>query len=328
MVARLALVLALTVLAMFQDAEAQPQAIAKVYRIGFLSSGFPLAQGVRSQFLEGLRAFGWVEGRDFVIDSRYAEGRADRLPALAAELLRLKVDVIAAGGGTAAVAAKDATGTVPIVMIGAGDPVGLGLVASLSRPGGNVTGVAWDVGLETFSKSLELLKEALPGVRHVAILSNPANPGQALAVGNIRTAAASLRLEVRFLEARNENDLERAFASLTTQRAEAMLILTDTMFIGQRARLAELATRYRVPSMFGVREYVEAGGLLSYGPNLAAAFQRAGYFTGKILKGAKPADLPVEQPTKFELIINLKTASMLGTAIPQSLLLRADQVIE
>jgi len=328
MITRLALVLAILVFATFRSAEAQPQSITKVHHIGFLSSGFPPAPGVMGSFLEGLRTLGWVEGRDFVIDSRYAEGYTDRLPGLATDLLGLKVDVIAAGGRTAAMAAKNATGTVPIVMIGAGDPVGLGLVASLSHPGGNLTGVAFDVGLETFSKSLEILKEALPKVHRVAVLSNPANPGQALAVNSIRTAAASLRLQVQFLEARDPNHLERAFAALTRERAEALLILTDTMFIGQRKRLAELATKYRVPSMFGVREYLEAGGLISYGPSLTAAFQRAAYFTHKILKGARPADLPIEQPTRFELIINLKAATLLGVAIPQSLLVRADHIIE
>lgn len=326
--ARLVLVLAACTFAVPLHVDAKPA--NKVSRIGFLLAGFPgtVAPGSLEAFREGLRDLGWVEGQNFVIDFRYAQGRSDRLPELAAELVRLKVDVIAAGGGAAAVAAKNATGTIPIVMIAAGDPVGLGLVASLSRPGGNVTGLAWDVGLETFAKSLELLKETVPGIRRVAVLSNPANPGQALAINNLRAAVSSLRLQVRFPEAREPSQLVSAFASIVKERAEAIFIIADPMFISQRIRLAELATKNQLPSMSGNREFVEAGGLMAYGPSLIAAFQRAAVVTDKILKGTKPAELPVEQPTKFDLIINLKTARVLGLTIPKSVLARADRIIE
>jgi putative ABC transport system substrate-binding protein len=322
------LMLAMPILTVQQPALAQPA--TQVYRIGFLSGGSAVTSDPRAlgTFREVLRTLGWMEGQNLVIDSRYAEGQSDRLPGLAAELVRSKVDVIAAGGGTASMAARKVTDTIPIVMIAAGDPVKLGLIASLARPGGNVTGVAWDVGLEIFPKSLELLKEAVPKVRRVAVLSNPANPGQPQAISNLSTAADALRLQVQLFEAREPNELDSFFASVTKERAEAVFIIEDPMFRSQHARLAELTTKSKVPSIFGGREYVEAGGLMSYGPSLAAAFQRAAVFTDKILKGARPADLPVEQPTKFDLTINLRTAKMLGVAVPQSLLLRADQIIE
>ena len=327
MFARFVLMLAVLTFVAPHGAQAQPT--TKVYRIGFLSAGYPGSVSYAlGEFREGLRALGWVEGRSFVIDARYAEGRSDRLPALAAELVRSKVAVIAAGGGTAATAARKVTETIPIVMIAAGDPVRLGLIASLSRLGGNVTGVAFDVGLETIAKSLELLKEALPAVRRVAILSNPANPGQMLAIKDLKAAAGTLRLQVQLLEAREPGQIDNSFASATTERADAILIVNDPMFLSQRARLAELAGKSRLPSMFGGGEYVEAGGLMAYGPSLMAAFHRAAFYTDRILKGTKPAELPVEQPTKFDLIVNLKTATALGMTIPQSLILRADRIIE
>ena len=307
---------------------AEAQQAAKIARIGYLSSSSATTSRVVEAFRQGLREFGWVEGQNIVIDWRFAEGRFDRLPDLAAELVRLKVDVIAAGPTPAAVAAKNATGTIPIVMIGVGDPVGLGLIASLARPGGNVTGVSFSVDLEIFGKGLELLKEIVPRVRRVAVLSNPANPAQALTIKDVKAAGRSLGVQLQLLEARGPNEFDGAFAAMAKERAEALLVVSDSMFLLHRARLADLAAKNQLPSMYGVREFVEAGCLMSYGPSIVANYRRAAFFVDKILKGAKPADLPVEQPTKFELAINLKTAKALGLTIPQSLLQRADQVIE
>jgi putative ABC transport system substrate-binding protein len=326
-VTKLSLVLAISILAAALAAHAQPT--GKVYRIGYLSSGSATASARYVEpFRAGLRELGWVEGQNIVIDYRFAEGRFDRLPALAAELVRLKVDVIAAGPTPPAVAAKNATGAIPIVMMGAAEPVELGLIASLARPGGNVTGLAWSVNLEIVGKGVELLKETVPKVRRVAVLANPANPGNVLAVRDVKAAARSSGVQLQLLEARGPGDFDGAFAAMTKQRVEALLVVPDSTLSLHRARLAELAATNRLPSMHGLREEVEAGGLMSYGPSLVATRRRAAFFVDKILKGAKPADLPVGQPTTFELVINLKTAKALGLTIPQSLLVRADQVIE
>ena len=308
-------------------AEAQPT--GKVYRIGYLAPGSAtVSQLPVEAFREGLRELGLVEGQNIVIDYRFAEGRFDRLPELAAELVRLRVDVIMAGPTPPAMAAKKATGTIPIVMAGVGDPVELGLIASLARPGGNITGVSFSVGMDIFGKDLELLREAVPKARRVAILSNPANPSHALAITNVKAAAGSLGVQLQLLEAREPNQFDGAFAAMTKERVDALLVVADGMFIFHRARLADLAAKNRVPSMHGVRENVEAGGLMSYGPSTVAAWRRAAFFVDRILKGTKPADLPVEQPTKFELVINLKTAKVLGLTVSPSLLARADEVIE
>jgi len=279
-------------------------------------------------FRQGLRELGWVEGQNLVIDYRSAEGKLDRLPDLAAELVRLKVDIIVAVPTPAAAAAKNAIETIPIVMIGVGDPVGTGLIASLARPGGNATGLSFSVGLEIAGKLLELLKETVPKVRRVAILSNPANPVQPLLIREVNVAARSLGVQLQHLEARGPNEFDGAFAAMAKERVGALLIVADGMLIFHRTRLADLAARSRLPAAYGWREHVEAGGLMSYGPSLRDLFRRAATYVDKILKGAKPADLPVEQPTKFELVINLKTAKALGLTIPQSVLGRADQVIE
>jgi putative ABC transport system substrate-binding protein len=280
-------------------------------------------------FRQGLRELGWAEGRNIVIDYRFAEGRLDRLPDLAAELVRLKVDIIVAQATPGAAAAKNATETIPIVMVPVGDPVGLGLIASLARPGGNVTGVSYSVGgLEIAGKQLELLKETLPKVRRVAVLSNPANPAHALVIRELNVAARSLGVQLQLLEARGPNEFDGAFAAMATERVGALLVVADTMFVLQRTRLADLAARSRLPAAYGWREHVEAGGLMSYGPSLRDLFRRSATFVDRILKGAKPGDLPVEQPTKFELVINLKTAKALGLTIPPSLLSRADHISE
>jgi putative ABC transport system substrate-binding protein len=309
------------------SAGAQPA--RKVHRIGYLGVTSP-SSAARSieAFREGLRELGWIEGQNIVIDYRFAEGRFDRLPDLAGELVRLKVDVIAAGATPGPVAAKNATGTIPIVMIMAGDPVGVGLVASLARPGGNVTGISYSVGVENTSKALELLKEAVPKARLVAVLSNPANQAHALVIRDVKVAAGSLGVPLHFLEARGPHEFDGAFAAMAKQRVGALLVAPDGVFLLQRARLADLAAKNQLPSMHGQREYVEAGSLMSYGPSAVAAYRQGALFVDKILKGAKPADLPVEQPTKFELVINLRTAKALGLTIPQSLLLRVDEVIQ
>jgi putative ABC transport system substrate-binding protein len=279
-------------------------------------------------FLQGLRDLGWVEGKNIVIEYRWAEGRSDRLPDLAAELVRLKVNVIFAPTTAVAVAAKNATGTIPIVMATGGDPVRLGLIASLAHPGGNVTGLSISVGLGTLGKQLELLKEAVPNLRRVAVLSNPAHPAHALAIKELTVAARSMGVQLQLLEARGPNEFDSAFAAMVRERAKALLVVLDPIFLMHRAQLRDLAAKSRLPAMYGLRDHTEAGGLMSYGADVRENFRRAATYVDKILKGAKPADLPVEQPTKFELVINLKTAKALGLTIPRSLLLRADQIIE
>ena len=306
---------------------AKSQPAGKVLRIGYLSSSSP-ASGFHESFQQGLRELGWVEGQNIVIDYRFADGRFERLPELAAELVRLKVDIIVAQPTPAALAARNSTGSIPIVMINVADPVGVGLVAGLARPAGNVTGTAFGVGLETFGKALELLKEAVPKARYVAVLSNPANPSQALAIRDLKVAAQSLGLRLLLLEASSPDEFGRVFAEIAKERVDAIFVVAESLFILHRAALADLALKYRLPTMYGVRENVLAGGLMSYGPSLTDSSRRAANFVDKILKGAKPADIPVEQPTKFELLINLKTAKALGITIQQSLLQRADEVIQ
>src|SRR5262252_8788123 len=305
------------------------QQAGKVPRIGFLGVTSPSDRPpLLDAFRQRLRELGWVEGQNVVIDYRYAEGRVDRLPDLAAELVRLKVDLIVASAGTqVATAAKNATETIPIVMIAVRDPVGTGLIASLARPGGNVTGVSGSAGLEWVAKQLELLKETVPKIRRVAILSNPDNAYHQLAIREVNVAARSLGVQLQLLEARGPNEFDGAFAAMAKERVGALLVLSDAIFSSHRTRLADLAARSRLPAAYGVRDSVEAGGLMSYGPSILDSYRRAATYVDKILKGAKPAELPVEQPTKFELVINLKTAKALGLTIPQSVLLRADQVI-
>jgi putative tryptophan/tyrosine transport system substrate-binding protein len=307
---------------------AQQQA-GKVPRIGYLrvtsaSDRPPLLD----TFRQGLRELGWIEGQNIVIDYRFAEGRLDRLPDLAAELVRLNVDIIVSAGTQGATAAKNATETIPIVMIGVRDPVGTGLIASLARPGGNITGVSGSAGLEIVAKQLELLKETVPKVRRVAILSNPTNAYHQLAIKEVNVAARSLGVQLQLLEARGPTEFDGAFAAMAKERVGALVVLSDVIFNDHRTRLVDLAARSRLPSAYGVRESVEAGGLMSYGPSFLDFYRRSAAYVDKILKGDKPADLPVEQPTKFELVINLRTAKTLGLTIPPTLLSRADEVIE
>jgi putative tryptophan/tyrosine transport system substrate-binding protein len=301
----------------------------KVYRVGVLSAA---SRNSITQWLNelehALANLGWVQGRNLVIEYRFAEGRQERLPDLAADLVRLKVDVIlAAGTGPGALAAKHASTAIPIVVLNHPDPVGSGLVASLARPGGNVT------GLSTFSpdlvgKELQLLTEAVPRLSRVAVLRNPTNQAQLAELREAEIAVRPLGMQLQILDAPTPGEFASAFAAMTKEGAGALLILRDPLFFLQRTRIAELAAKRRLPAMAYTRELVEAGLLMAYGPDQRDIWRRSATFVDKILKGAKPADLPVEQPTEFELVINLKTAKALGLTIPPSLLARADQVIE
>jgi len=306
--------------------EAQPA--GKVYRVGFLSAGSrETSEPSKEAFLRRLMGYGWVEGQNLIVEWRWAEGRNERLPALAAELVQRKVDVIVASAEAAALAAKDATVSVPIVMLFVGDPIASKLVHSLARPGGNVTGMTFTPTLKLLGKRLALLKEAVPHASRVAILSNPANPSHGHELREVQAAARPLKLQLHRLDARSPEEFDRAFAAMARERADGLLVLVDSMFTIHRARLAELSATYHLPTMHGIREYVVAGGLMSYGVNVVAYVEGAAFYVDKILKGAKPGDLPIEQPTRFELVINLKTARSLGLTMPASLLLRADQVI-
>jgi ABC-type uncharacterized transport system substrate-binding protein len=309
----------------------EAQQAANVARIGYLSTNHGANPHLREAFLQGLRDLGYVEGGNVVIEYRDAEGKPKRLPALAAELVGLKVDVIFVGGGTlAALAAMQATRTVPIVFAGVADPVGSGLVTSLARPGGNVTGLSM-LAPELVGKCLELLTQAVPGVSRVAVLWYPGALGERTDKDMLKeaeVAARALGVRLQFVEARGPADFDRAFSDMTRARAGALTVLTSNMFFIERRRLVDLAAKHRLPAVYQWREGVDAGGLMAYGPNVTDLFRRAATYVDKILKGTKPADLPVEQPTKFELVINLRTAKALNLTIPQSVLLRADQVIE
>lgn len=307
---------------------AEAQSTAKVYRIGFLSSGSAAAQvALTAAFRDAMHERGWVESRDFLIDYRFSENRPERLPDMARELINGKVDVIVATPAIAAIAAKKASATVPIVMTSTADPVALGLVASLGRPGGNVTGLAGGSS-EIYSKRLQILKEAIPDARRVAVLSNPGSATQPAAIKNVKDAAEKLAISLQFLEVRSPDDFEAAFGAMAAARANALLVVADPLFGTHASRLSELAARYRLPSILGTRGEFEPGGLIMYGANGVHQVRQAASYVDKIFKGTKPADLPVEQPTKFDLVINLNTAKALGIAVPQSLVLRADEVIE
>ncbi len=310
---------------------AEAQQAAKIARIGYLTSSLGVNPHLPEAFRQGLRDLGYVEGRNLVIEYRETEGKADRLPALAAELVALKVDVIVAAPGTVfALAAKQATTTLPIVFIAAADAVTDGLVTSLARPGGNVTGLS-NLVPELVGKRLELLTQAVPGVSRVAVLRFPGVPSERTDRDMLKEAEAAARalgVQPQIIEARGPADIDRAFSDIIRVHAGALTLLPSAMFLRERRRLVDLAAKNRLPAVYSAREYVDAGGLMSYGPNLADLFRRAATYVDKILKGAKPGDLPVEQPTKFELIINLKTAKDLGLTIPQSVLARADEVIQ
>ena len=319
--------LTLALLAAPLAAETQPA--PEVYRIGLLGGSPPSDPSGRfwEGFFQGLRDLGYVEGKNILFEGRWYGERTERLPALAAELVRLKVDVIVAGAAPAPEAAQRATSTIPIVFTSHPDPVGSGLVSSLARPGRNVTGLS-SLTRELVGKQLQLLKEALPGISRVALLSNPTVPSNALLAKEAEVAARSLKVQLQVLEARAPGDFASAFSAMRKDRAGALIVLTSSMFFAERSRIAELAAQNRLPSLYGSKEWAEAGGLMTYGTSPRESWRRAATYVDKILKGAKPGDLPIEQPTKFEVVINLKTAKALGLTIPQSLLQRADQVIE
>ncbi len=306
---------------------AQPE---KVYRIGYLLTAAREQQAhLAKAFEDGLRDLGWVPGRNVVIEYRFADGRLERLPQLAQDLVRLKVDVIVTGSNPHVIAVKQATTTIPIVMVASTDPVGTGLVASISRPGGNVTGVTVDVGTEMGGKRLQLLKEFVPRLSRVAYLVDPGYPPAPANFKALEVPARALGMTVVRFDARGPGDLEGVFAAMTRARAGALAVGGGPVLFIMRNQIAQLALRNRLPSSYGVTsEFVEAGGLMSYGPNLRDLYRRAATYVDKILKGAKPGDLPVEQPTKFELVVNAGTAKALGLAIPPSVLLQADRVIE
>ncbi len=306
-------------------AQQQP---AKVARIGYLSAGSSDSVRNRVEALRaGLRDLGYVEGKNILIEFRWANGKYERLPGLAAELVQLKVAVIVAAGTTDIQAAQRATTTIPIVMVSTGDPVGAGFVASLSRPGGNITGLS-TLNVDVSSKYLELLRVAVPKLSRVAVLVNPGHPLHPDFLKRIQAAAKTTGVNVSPVQASTASQIEAAFGAIKQERAGALIVLPDPFFRMHVGRIAELAMKNHLPTMFRSRELVEAGGLMSYGQNVAEEYRRAATYVDKILKGAKPGDLPVEQPTKFELVINRKTAKALGITLSNEIMLRADKVIE
>ena len=325
----LAVILTLTLSFALAPIAAEAQQAGKIPRLGYLVLA-PLSDKPspeRAAFLAGLRELGWIDGKSIAIGYRSANWNVDLLDDLAEELVRMKVDIIvAAGGGAPLRAAKQATSTIPIVMTGSADPVAEGLVASMARPGGNVTGSSLMIA-ELGSKRLELLKEAVPRGARLAVLLNPVTSDK-LELQATRAAARRLGVALKLMEVRNADDLIRVFAVLEKERPDGLTMLFDALTTGYRGLVGDFAKKQKLPTVFGAREFAEAGGLMSYSPDVAEGFRRAAGYVDKILKGAKPSDLPVEQPTKFELVINLKTAKALGLSIPRSLLLRADEIIQ
>ena len=307
---------------------AQAQQPTKIPRIGFLTASSPSVISARLEaFRQGLRELGYVEGKNTVVEDRYAEEKIDRLRALAAEFVRLKVDIIVSAGPQSTRAAKEATVTIPIVMAFDFDPVGNGFVASLARPGGNITGLS-TLAPEISGKQLELLKEIVPRLSRVAVLGNSTDPGNAQVLRETELAAGALGVQHLYLDVRAPGDIETAFRTASKGRADAVLALSSFLFISRRKQLVDLAVKSRLPAIYDRREFVEDGGLMTYSVSQTDLFRRAATYVDKILKGAKPADLPVEQPTKFEFIINLKAAKQIGLTIPPNVLARADKVIK
>jgi putative tryptophan/tyrosine transport system substrate-binding protein len=305
---------------------ARAQQAGKQPTIGFLGAAPSIESQRIAAFVQRLRELGWIDGRNLAIEYRWAEGRNERYTEIAAELVRLKVDVIVTVATPATLAAKQATTVIPIVFLTASDPVGTGLVATLARPGGNVTGLANQIS-DTTGKKLEFLREVVPGLRRLAIMANVANPAAVLDMGEAQVTGRALGLEVTTSEIRRAEDISPAFDALKG-RADALYLCPDPLMNTNRTQINIFAVRARLPTIYGVRDFVQAGGLMSYAPNLPNQFRRAADFVDKILRGAKPGDIPVEQPTKFELVINLTTAKALGLTVPPSLLARADEVIE
>lgn len=321
-------IFALALISVLAASMAEAQQPKKVWRIGFLSSVSPGPYThLYAAFLAGLRDTGYIDGQNVTIKPLWAEGDTERLPSLAAELVDLKVDLMVSTGGTiTALAAKAATASIPIVFTAGDDLVKVGLISSLARPGGNLTGLSL-LTTELGVKRLELLKETFPKIRRVGVLGNPANPNYGIQVNETQAAASQLGLQIEVLEARNPNQLEAVFSRISEKNISALLVLSDPMLNSHRERSADLATKSRVPAIFEFKEFAEAGALMSYGTNIVAVYRRVAIYVDKILKGAKPSELPVEQPTNFEFLINLKTAKQMGLTIPPNVLARADRVI-
>jgi putative tryptophan/tyrosine transport system substrate-binding protein len=319
--------LALGAMLMALSFPADAQQPKKVSRIGYVDAGSPATTGHRAQaFVQGLRDLGYVEGENIVIEYRWADGKLDRLPAFVADLVRAKVDVIVSSATPAIRFAKEQTSTIPIVMAGVTDPVGVGLVASLARPGGNITGLT-HLSPDLSGKRLELLKEVVPRVLRVAVLWNPNHPGQPAAFKETQVAAQGLKVTLISKEVRNREEIERVLSGMGKERPQALFELPDPLTVFNRQLITEFAGKHKLPAMYSFREYVDAGGLMSYGTSFPDLFRRAATYVDKILKGTKPAELPVEQPMKFELVINLRAAKQIGLTIPPNVLARADKVI-
>jgi putative tryptophan/tyrosine transport system substrate-binding protein len=307
---------------------AEAQQPKKIPRIGFLATpSHSFISDRYDAFLQGLRELGYLEGKDIAIERRSADGKIERLPDLAAELVRLNVDIIVTGGPGSTRSAKEATAMIPIVMAQDFDPVGTGFVISLAQPGGNITGLS-TLSPEISGKQLELLKEIVPRLSRVAILGNSTIPGNAQSLREVELAAEAFGMQRQYLDVLAANEIQTAFQAARKGRAEAVLVLGSSVFLLERSQVVELVGKNRVPAIYSQREFLEAGGLMTYGPNFADLWRQAATYVDKILKGAKPADLPVERPKKFELLINLKTAKQIGVTIPPSLLARADKVIK
>ena len=328
MKARIPFIAAFLCVAFAGPLQVDAQQTSKIPRIGYLSGATPATGGLLVEaFKHGLRELGYVEGKTYVLEVRYSEGRSERLPELAHELVGRKVDVIVGANDASIAAIKRETQTIPIVMGNSIDPVGTGFVASLARPGGNITGLS-NLSSELNGKRLALLKEAVPGLSRVALLWNPDVRGALLDYKETEAAARSQHLDLQSVEVSRNDDFERAFASMTNQHAQAFILTPNPVALTNRDQITSLARKNHLPSMYAQEEYVQAGGLMSYGPSTPESLRRAATYVDKILRGAKPADLPVEQPTKFRLVIDLRTAKGLGLAIPASLIHRADEVIQ
>jgi putative ABC transport system substrate-binding protein len=326
--AMLALGLSLGFLSIAGPMQLEAQPPASVYRIGRLAALSAEADAPSLEaFRDGMRALGWIEGKNYVLEPRFADGKAERLPGLAADLVGQRVDLILSGSSPGALAAMKATSTIPIVIVTTGDPVEGGIVPSLARPGGNVTGVT-TLGHGLYAKRLELLKEAVPGLTRVVIVANPRSADAARFLEDKARTAQALGMELKVVQARDQSELEKVLSAVNVEHPGALMFLSDVIAQTNRRRIVELVAKSRLPAMYPDREFVEAGGLMFYGASLIEMYKHAASYADRIFKGAKPADLPIEQPTKLELMINLKSAKALGLAIPQSMLVRADEVIQ
>ena len=321
--------LAAAVLLLAGSVAVHAQQTARVHRIGFVSSLAPSPNPSFEAFRQGLRELGYIEGKNVVIEARFADGHLEHLPRLVGELIGLKIDVLLAGSPAGALAAKTASTSVPIVFAGVGDPIASGIVVNLARPGGNITGVAAGAGGAAFGgKWLELLKEVLPNVSRVAVLGNRSNPSNTPNLKGVEAAAQTLKIKIEIFDAGSATEVERALAAIGAGGAQGIIVTNDPFLLNSRATLVQFAASKRLPAVYFFKLFADVGGLMSYGASLEESYRRSAAYVDKILKGAKPADLPIEQPTRFELVINMKTARALGLRIPQSLLLRADHVIE